>query len=148
MKIVETSIKDLNSVLELVENVSQLDILPHFSKKGQVYFSSKVLPDIETAFDKVSFQSLKLIENGTLIGFGAIRDGEYITHLFIAKTCQGLGLGKLLLERLVDLSTSNKVSLRASINSVSFYEHQGFKATDKESEVNGIRFVPMSKTIT
>ena len=106
-----------------------------------------ILPDVETAFDKIRFQSLKVVENGNLIGFGAIRDRECITHLFIDRTAQGRGLGKLLMTRLLALATSSEVRLRASVNARIFYENQGFKATGLESQVNGIRFVPMSRVL-
>ncbi|GAL35330.1 hypothetical protein JCM19240_3700 [Vibrio maritimus] len=37
-----------------------------------------------------------------------------------------------------------EVSLRSSVNAMSFYEKHGFVATGPESEFNGIRFVPMT----
>ncbi len=144
MQIIKTTEEDLCSVIELVANVSQLDILPHFNEEGRSTFALKVIPDVETAFDKIRFESLKVMINGNLIGFGAIRDREYITHLFIDKSYQSSGLGKLLLAKLIKLSNREEVRLRASVNAVNFYESQGFKATDIEAQVNGIRFLPMS----
>ncbi len=148
LQIIETTIEDLRSVIELVASVSQKDILPHFNEEGRETFSSKVLPDVETTFNKTCFETLKVIDNGKLIGFGAIRDRDYITHLFIGNSYQGTGLGKLLLVQLLKLSNSREVRLRASVNAVNFYESQGFRATDKEAQVNGIRFVPMSRAST
>ena len=148
MQIIETTLEDLHSVIELVANVSQADILPHFDEEGRETFSSKILPDVKTTFDKACFDTLKVIENGKLIGFGAIRDRDYITHLFIENSYQGTGLGKSLLVQLLKLSDNEEVRLRASVNAVNFYESQGFKATDKETQVNGIRFLPMSRVST
>ena len=143
MNIEETEISDLGSVIELVANVSNANILPHLSEQGRATFASKVLPDVETAFDKERFQSLKVTKGNKLIGFGAIRDHEYITHLFVDTNYQGSGLGKLLLEHILALSTAREVRLKSSVNAVTFYKSQGFVATDSETEVNGIRFVPM-----
>jgi GNAT superfamily N-acetyltransferase len=148
LQIIETTLEDLHSVIELVANVSQADILPHFDEEGRETFSSKILPDVKTTFDKACFDTLKVIENGKLIGFGAIRDRDYITHLFIENSYQGTGLGKSLLVQLIKLSDNEEVRLRASVNAVNFYESQGFKATDKETQVNGIRFLPMSRVST
>jgi len=145
LQIIETTIEDLRSVIELVANVSQADILPHLNEEGRETFSSKVLPDVETTFNQTRFESLKIVENGKLIGFGAIRDRDYITHLFIENSYQGTGLGKLLLVQLLKLSNCKDVRLRASVNALNFYKSQGFKATDKEAQVNGIRFIPMSR---
>jgi len=75
LKILEATDGDLRSVIELVANVSELDISPHFNEEGRVTFSSKVLADVETAFDKIRFESLKVIKNDNLIGtdFQAIK---------------------------------------------------------------------------
>ena len=89
------------------------------------------------------FQSLKITNEKELIDFGAIRDDDCITHLFIDKNYQGKGLGKQLLKHLLALSHSKNVRLRASVNAVKFYEAQGFFATDSEKQTLGIRFVPM-----
>ncbi|EPH6071835.1 GNAT family N-acetyltransferase [Vibrio alginolyticus] len=106
-------------------------------------FASKIRPDVETAFDKVRFQSVKATIGNEVVGFGAIRDKEYITHLFVDVNYQGNGLGKLLLKHMLALSNGRKVRLRASVNATKFYKLQGFVATDTETEVSGIRFVPM-----
>jgi len=148
LQIIETTVEDVHSVIELVTHISQIDILPHFNEEGRENFSAKVLPDVKTTFDKTRFDTLKVIENGKLIGFGAIRDKEYITHLFIENSYQGTGLGKSLLAQLLKLSNSEEVRLRSAVNAVNFYESQGFKATDKETQVNGIRFLPMSRVST
>lgn len=74
---------DMAAVVELVEKVANSDILPHFSEKGRMTFISKVLPDLKTVFDKANFYSVKAVERGQLIGFGALREGSYITHLLL-----------------------------------------------------------------
>ncbi|WP_394208786.1 GNAT family N-acetyltransferase [Enterovibrio calviensis] len=143
MIIEETEFADLASVVELVGRVANTNILPHFSEEGREFFTMKVLPDVETTFNRTCFQSAKMTDNGKLIGFGAIRDKDYITHLFVDSAYQGRGLGKLLLQHLLALADADEVRLRASVNSVSFYASQGFNTTDSEAVFNGIRFVPM-----
>ncbi|MCG6221060.1 GNAT family N-acetyltransferase [Vibrio diabolicus] len=143
MNIEETEISDLGLVVDLVTRVSLANIVPYFSVRGQTTFASKILPDVETAFDKVRFQSVKATIGNELVGFGAIRDKEYITHLFVDVNYQGNGFGKLLLKHMLALSNGREVRLRASVNAVKFYKSQGFVATGTETEVSGIRFVPM-----
>ncbi|TOQ81762.1 GNAT family N-acetyltransferase, partial [Vibrio parahaemolyticus] len=76
MNIEETEISDLGLVVDLVTRVSSANILPNFNEQGQVTFASKILPDVETAFEKTRFQSLKATKDNELVGFGAIRDKE------------------------------------------------------------------------
>ncbi|WP_257886751.1 GNAT family N-acetyltransferase, partial [Vibrio parahaemolyticus] len=143
VRVEETQESDFFQVVDLVKRVVDKDILPHFSNEGQALFSSKVRSDIETTFDKSKFQNLKLIEDNKVIGFAALRENDYITHLFIDTNFQNKGLGKLLLDKLLSLTESSEVRLRASVNAQNFYESQGFVATEVEQNVDGVRFVPM-----
>ncbi|ELB2200057.1 GNAT family N-acetyltransferase [Vibrio parahaemolyticus] len=143
MRIEETQESDFLQVVDLVKRVVDKNILLHFSNEGQVLFSSKVRSDVETTFDKSKFQNLKLIENNQVIGFAALRENNCITHLFIDTNFQNKGLGKLLLNKLLSLTESSEVRLRASVNAQNFYQSQGFVATEGEQNIDGVRFVPM-----
>lgn len=135
---------DAKAVIELVASVSRLAILPYFSAEGRETLLSKVLPDIETTFDVSRFQSFKVTnDDHEIVGFGAIRDHNYITHLFVDPPFQGRGLGQLILRHLLPKTGQDEVRLKSSINAVDFYESQGFVATGSEQVFNGIRFVPM-----
>ncbi|HBH7876243.1 TPA: GNAT family N-acetyltransferase [Vibrio parahaemolyticus] len=143
MRIEETQESDFIQVVDLVKRVVDKNILPHFSNEGQVLFSSKVRSDVETTFDKSKFKNLKLIDNNQVIGFAALRENNCITHLFIDTNFQNKGLGKLLLNKLLSLTKSSEVRLRASVNEQNFYQSQGFVATEGEQNIDGVRFVPM-----
>lgn len=135
---------DLGKVVELVSRVSHEQILPYLSGEGQINFKDKILPSIKTTFDSSNFNSVKVIDKSKIIGFGAIRDGNYITHIFVDCDYQGKGVGRVLLKHLLQFKSGNEVSLRASVNAVGFYESEGFIATGEETDVDGIRFVPMA----
>ncbi|MBD1558692.1 GNAT family N-acetyltransferase [Vibrio sp. S9_S30] len=72
------------ALMELAEKVSNSDILPHFSEERRMTFISKVLLDVKTAFDTDAFHRVKAADNDRVIGLGALREGSYITHLFVA----------------------------------------------------------------
>ena len=42
LQIIETTVEDVHSVIELVTHISQTDILPHFNEEGRETFSAKV----------------------------------------------------------------------------------------------------------
>ncbi|MBQ4879612.1 GNAT family N-acetyltransferase [Pseudoalteromonas luteoviolacea] len=135
---------DLQSISKLVADVSNMDILPHFCRQGQDEFISRVIPDLEATMNPALFKSIVATELGQIIGFGAIREKNYITHVFVSKNAQGKGVGKALVSNLVSFADGKQMSLRASINARSFYEGLGFSATEPEGRFNGIRFIPMS----
>ncbi|MGJ8647279.1 MAG: GNAT family N-acetyltransferase [Marinomonas colpomeniae] len=135
---------DLDAVTVLVKEVSEVDVLPWFNLQGQEEYKERVLPDLATTFDEDRFLSIKAVSDGKLLGFSALRDGNYLTHLFVSQSSQGLGLGRQLLNFLLNATEAKEVSLRSSVNAVGFYERNGFVATGEEAEFNGIRFVPMT----
>ena len=134
---------DLDAVKRLVEQVSESDVLPELSEEGKATFKSRVLPDIESTFDDGRFLSLKVVVSGNIVGFGALREGNYLTHLFVSKSMQGSGLGKQLLDALFESTAATEIKLRSSVNAVGFYKSYGFETTSAESVFNGVRFVPM-----
>lgn len=146
MEIQKVDFTDLDDAKRFVSQVSEVDVLPHFNDQGKTEYKARVLADIVTTFDIERFQTLKAVCAGKIVGFGALRDGNYLTHLFVSKSLQGQGIGKRLLNALLDTSEAKEISLRSSVNAVGFYESYGFEATGSEADFNGIRFVPMCLT--
>lgn len=143
MDIQKVDMADLELVTHFIGQVSAVDVLPNFNDQGKAEYKTRVLPDIVTTFDSARFQTLKVACDGEIVGFGALRDGNYLTHLFVSKSVQGQGIGKRLLSALLDTTDAKEISLRSSVNAVGFYESYGFEATGSEADFNGIRFVPM-----
>jgi len=141
MEITEIASEDLEPILALVKKVATSAILPSLGEQGREYFISKVLPDTSKVLDTSMHRSYKLLVDTEIIGFGAIREENYITHLFIDERHQGNGYGKIMLNKL--RGNAQEVRLRASLNSVPFYSAIGFTPIEDEAEVNGIRFVHM-----
>ncbi|KGY11172.1 acetyltransferase [Vibrio tubiashii] len=135
---------DLDAVTRLVSEVSTTDVLPLLSEQGKQEYKDRVLPDLASTLDDEKFLSIKAVSSGKVLGFAALREGNYLTHLFVASSQQGLGLGRTLLNHLIDKTDAREISLRSSVNAVGFYNRIGFIATGDEAEFNGIRFVPMS----
>ncbi|BDU40965.1 GNAT family N-acetyltransferase [Vibrio nigripulchritudo] len=135
---------DFQDIVNLVAEVTRVDILPHFDEQGKTTFTASVIPDVEKTMTNDQYLCLKLTMDGEIVGYGAMRDKNYITHIFVSKKKQSKGLGKQLLEALLSSTDKNEVCLRSSVNAAAFYEKFGFIATDSEQQVNGIRFVPMT----
>ncbi|GAK86805.1 putative acetyltransferase [Vibrio ponticus] len=144
MEIEQVNNQDVGALVELISSVASSNILPSLSEEGRKSFISSIRPDVETALDLTRFQSFKVTTDNEIIGFGAIRDSDYITHLFIDTRSQKSGVGKRLLHHLLSRSSAKEVGLKSSVNAVGFYESQGFTVTDTEQSVKGIRYVPMS----
>ncbi|USD42840.1 GNAT family N-acetyltransferase [Vibrio sp. SCSIO 43135] len=144
MDILKAQKTDVDAITALVAEVSKHDVLPLLNEQGQQEYQQRVLPDLKTTLEGDNFVSLKAVLDGQMVGYAALRNGDYLTHLFVSNKLQGSGLGTKLLKRILESTEESEISLRSSVNAVGFYQHHGFVATSEESDFNGIRFVPMS----
>ena len=76
MEIKRVHSEDLTTVTNLVEAVSKLAVLPHFTDQGKQAYMARVLSDIKITFDKDDFVTVKAISNNILLGFAAMRAGN------------------------------------------------------------------------
>lgn len=149
LTIAPASAADRRAIQQLVTRVSEQDVLPHLSAHGQATYREQVIPGLAQTLCSDRFINLKAIahsaDGSELVGYAALRDGNYLMHLFIDSRRQGSGLGRQLLERLLQSATTAGIHLRASVNAVGFYRRMGFVETGPEAEFNGIRFVGMKR---
>lgn len=117
MEIQKVQKSDLDAVIRLVSEVSAKDVLPLLKTQGKQEYKDRVLPDLATTFNDEKFSSIKAVSDGEILGFAALRDGNYLTHLFVANSQQGSGLGRTLLHHLLNQTDAREVSLRSSVGS-------------------------------
>ena len=107
----------------------------HWQELSDLYriapLGDKTPQDLETAFSYSRYRWF-VFESGVLIGAGrALADGvdcSYICDIAVLPTHQGLGIGRSIVSRLVDLSKGHKkIILYTAPGKVSFYRSLGFK---------------------
>ena len=78
-------------------------------------------------------------ENSRIKGFISLIDGNYIGALFVDINCQGQGIGKKLMEYLINRYEKLSLSVyKQNEKAVSFYKNSGFKiVTEQENEDSG-----------
>lgn len=146
IEIVKADVKSIIEVAELVSRITQRHILEHFTEEGKRRFLARIGQDVTQAITHPDFFALAAFRDSKVVGFAALKDDNYLTHLFVATEVQGHGLGKQLLDTILG-STQDKprsyVRLRSAPNAVSFYQKHGFERTDDLCEKEGVRYVPM-----
>ncbi len=136
-------------VCNFVVRVFNEFIAPSYSQEGVAEFLKYVRPDaLALRSKKNHFVWLAEAQND-IVGAIEIRDNDHVSLLFVDGSFQRKGISRELLRRALEICRRNKPELReitvhASPNSVQIYERLGFRQTNSEQAVNGIRFTPMT----
>jgi GNAT superfamily N-acetyltransferase len=140
---------DETKVSEFISVVFNEYVAPGFSQDGIDEFMKYIKPHaIESQLKENHFAFIaKLGEK--IIGIIEVRNNNHVALFFVDGHFQRKGIGKKLLEKAIELCSSNdskisKITVNASPNSIIAYETMGFESTDVEQCINGIRFVPMA----
>jgi len=100
---------------------SQTDCLPLW------YLDSIRLVEFESRLKLEGFTNLVYLEQGKVVGYIAIKDNQYIYHLFVANACQGRGIARKLWERVLSELDSETYSVKSSLNAIPVYSSFGFE---------------------
>ncbi len=83
-------------------------------------------------------------DHNKLIGVIATRnEGNHIALFFVDGKHQQKGIGRKLFNTIIECCNSNEITVNSSPYAKEIYHHLGFKDTDVEQAVTGIRFIPM-----
>lgn len=136
-------------VFAFISSVFQQFVAPEFSQQGIDEFMNYIQPDALEGQLKGSHFAFVAVLNSEIIGIIEVRDFNHVALFFVASQFQRIGVGSELFRKALENCVRHDVNLpqitvNASPNSVNAYEKMGFKPTDIEQCVNGIRFVPMA----
>lgn len=107
----------------------------------QVKIWSSSVNKEERWLDVVVNQLVLLAEiDGVLVGFGTLKNYNYIDFFYVHKDFQGMGIARELLNRLLDEATSHGEKLLTSDISLTakpFFEKHGFKVVAEQENIRG-----------
>lgn len=139
---------DETGVSEFISVVFNEYVAPGFSQDGVDEFMKYIRPDaIKGQLEENHFGFIAAV-GSKIVGVIEVRNNNHVALFFVDGGFQRKGIGKTLLQSAIALCGSrdpdfSKLTVNASPNSTTAYETMGFKTTDVEQCINGIRFVPM-----
>jgi Predicted acyltransferase len=135
-------------ISNLIRTVFDEFVAPGYSDAGNNFFYDYIGPEkIRERF--LNGNVLLTAQNqGEIVGFIEVRDGNHISLLFVDKSWHKKGIAKRLLAKAVALcreknSGWNYFEVNASPYSEKIYDRMGFKKTSDIQNVNGLKFIPM-----
>lgn len=129
MEYIRTDQADGNELAEL-RAASMRDSLVALGRFDEVRVRSRFLETFEPS------DTIKVVENGELLGFYVVREREdhhFLDHLYIKSEYQGQNLGKAIIQVVVEEAKYKKLPVRLGAlkgsRANSFYIQNGFKKT-------------------
>ena len=131
-------LEDLPAMKELYAGTIRSVCKADYTEEQIAMWASSVNKE-ERWLDVVVNQFVLLAEiDQELVGFGTLRDRNYIDFFYVHKDFQGMGIARELLNRLLDEAISHGVKLLTSDISITarpFFEKQGFKVVVEQENV-------------
>ena len=132
--------EEIEKALLLVWQVFQQYEAPDYTQEGIAEFYKSIHD--EKYLSELCWYGAFVQEN--LVGVIATRSaGAHIALLFVEGKYHRHGIGKQLYQAARAASHSNVMTVNSSPYAVPIYHKLGFKNTDSEQVVNGLRFTPM-----
>lgn len=126
--------------LELVWEVFKVYEAPDYPKEGiEEFYKSIHDPNYLSML-----QIFGAFREEKIVGVIATRNGgSHVALFFVAGKYHRQGIGKKLFETVLAQCTQDEMTVNAAPYAVPIYEKLGFKITDEEQSVNGVRYNPM-----
>lgn len=143
---------ELEKALCLVWDVFQEFEAPEYSKEGVHEFRAFIEPDsLRQKIENNEFLIWGCLIDDKVIGVIASRSPCHISLFFVDKQFHRKGIAKAMFNEMVSYYRSfteyTEVTVNSSPYAVDAYHRMGFCDTNTEQEINGIRFVPMKRSL-
>lgn len=142
--------EELEAALELAMDTFLRFEAPDYGPEGIASFRRDIIdnPQFHENCRNGSNRMWGAFDEDRLVGLFAMRGESHICLVFTRHGYHRKGIASSIFHRLLaDVQRENPDVLRVTLNSSPygkpFYLHTGFRPTDEEKTINGIRFTPM-----
>lgn len=138
--------EDSARIAELVEAGFAVAIAPHYGAQGCQTFRRFAAADAIAARLAAGNLAWVAVLDGGIVGYVEM-DGDHMRMMFVDPRHQRRGLGRTLMERVLEGREGRTVTVNSAPGADAFYRHMGFHLTGPRQQRNGIVFTPMARSI-
>ena len=131
--------EEMKSAIDLVWRTFLEYEAPDYTDEGIKEFRKSI--DDEEWLKNRKF--IGAFEDKKIVGVIATKDDNHIALFFVDGKYHRIGIGKSLFQKVKSNNITGTITVNSSPYAHDVYKHLGFKDTDKQQEVNGLRFYPM-----
>jgi GNAT superfamily N-acetyltransferase len=135
-------------VCDLITRVFNEFVAPDFPPEGIEEFLKFVQPDALRDRSRAGYLTLVATLGDEMVGVIQMKGRDHISLYFVDQAHMGEGIGRDLWRQALGQCRRERpdlaeITVNSSLYAVPIYEKLGFRQTEAEQVVNGIRFVPM-----
>lgn len=121
---------------------------PDYEPEGvKAFYRFVVDTDLEKMFLLGEYKAFGAFDDDKIVGFIGMRNGNFLSLLFVDETYHHRGIGTNLVGMLVEYLKAqhkkNSLIVYSSPYAVDFYHHIGFCDTGAKTKENGMYYTPM-----
>jgi ribosomal protein S18 acetylase RimI-like enzyme len=149
--ITEIEMEKLEEALNLVWQTFIKFEAPDYCQEGIQEFKRFLDSSVKQQLLDNKWKMWTCSDKGKVIGVLAVRDVCHISLLFVDSAYHRKGIARSMLEKIIIYCKENgdcdEITVNSSPYAIEIYHKLGFRDTDKEQLVNGIRFIPMKRSL-
>ena len=135
---------EMEKALDLVWKTFLEYEAPDYTEEGINEFKKSI--DDETWIKEREFYGA--FEEDEIRGVIATKDKSHLALFFVDGNYHKQGIGKKLYQKVKTLNDKGYFTVNSSPYAKEVYKRLGFKSTDNEQCINGLRFIPMEVELT
>ena len=141
---------DIPAAHEIIRDNFLETIAPDYTEEGVSVFMEFIDPENISKRIKQGNEFFCHRPEDVLLGVSELREGNHIALLFVWNGARGTGIGRALMDELIERVGENKfdfITVNSAPGSEKFYAKMGFERTEGLQERSGIKYIPMKKRI-
>lgn len=143
LEVCSMQVDDIEAVAALISRSFSEFVAPTLSDEGIATFragmsKNKILKSLNSGNVFLVCKT-----NAVIVGVTELRNNNHLNLLFVDVKNQRKGIGKMLFHSLSKKVFEKEITVNASLNAIEAYQQFGFIKNGVESEVRGIRYLPM-----
>lgn len=135
---------DLHEIRDLLLSLSHFYLLDESAQLPNWFLNTISVEALLQRLKDNAFQHYIYLFDNKIAGYLALKDGNYLYHLFVSEQYQGKGIAKTLWHHAIAQSPSDCYTLRSSLFAIPVYKRFGFVEDGERGEKDGIGFQPMT----
>lgn len=124
--------EDCLEVMELFYQTVHTINARDYTKEQLDVWASRDRDIIEMNKSLLEHDSIVVIDNNTIVGFGDIDHTGYLDWLFVHKDYQGMGIGTMICDELEHRCLNQTITTHASLTAKLFFINRGYHVVKKQ----------------